>query len=245
MPPARKVSKSVRYARKLRRRFGKLRRWDSLFRFPKKQGMLKLIRKCPEVLLTNNALAGTYSINDPTGNMLASSGTGVATGFLNTYDIPFSMKFSLDQIINSSEVTSIADKYRLMKTVVRVYFNSNQVSVSNPTSLPQFTYITDSDDASIPTTAQVREKMGSKIKYFNNKNYMSITLYPRPTAEVYGTGVLTAYSPGFKGWLDCNSPSVQHYGLKGVFQNVVLPSTANVTGFKWDVTHYIIAKDLQ
>jgi len=209
-------------------------------------GLLRIVRKCPEITLQNSGVLGGYTISDPTPNgMLASSGVGVATGFLGTYDIPFSMKFSLNQIINSSEITAIADKYKLVKTVVKIYFNSNQVSVNGVGSLPQFTYMTDADDVAIPTVAQVREKMGAKIKYFNSKNYMTIMLYPKPTAEVYGSSVFTAYSPGFKGWLDCNSPQIEHYGLKGVFQNVYLPTSAAATGFKWDVTHTIIAKDLQ
>ncbi len=224
----------------------RVKRRSKVRRARSKSGYIRIVRKCPEILLTNTGILGGYTINDTTPNgMLASSGTGVSTGFLGTYDIPFSMKFSLNQVINSGEITALADKYKLLKTVVRIYFNSNQATVNGSGSLPQFTYMTDADDVSIPTTSQVREKMGAKIKYFNNKNFMSITLYPKPTQEVFGSSVFTAYGPGYKGWLDCNSPQVEHYGLKGVFQNVLLPATANTTGFKWDVTHTILAKDLQ
>lgn len=221
------------------------RRYARRMRPRTKTGMLRIVRKCPEILLTNTTVAGVFNINDPTGNMLASTGSGVATGFLGTYDIPFSMKFSLNQILNSSEITTIADKYRLVKTVVRIYFNSNQVSVQSQTSLPQCTYIVDTDDAAIPTVAQVREKMGAKIRYFNNKNFMQITLYPKPTQQIFNSGITTAYGPGYRGYIDANNPAVEHYGLKAVFQNVMLPATANSTGFKFDVEHTIVAKDLQ
>lgn len=239
--PRRRMNRRRRNARtsRPRRRYGRRNPMRS------RTGLLRVVRKTPEVLITNSGVLGGYNITDPTGSMMASTGVGVATGFLGTYDIPFSMKFSLNQIINSTEITAIADKYKLVKTTIRIYFNSNQVSVASPTTLPQFSYNIDTDDAAIPTTASVREKMGTKIRYFNNKNFIQITMYPKPTSEVFGSGVFTAYSPGFKGWLDCNSPQVEHYGLKGVLQNVILPASSNATGFKFDVEHTIVAKDIQ
>lgn len=208
-------------------------------------GFIKIVRKCPDILLQNTAVAGVFNITDPTGNCIASSGSGTATGFLGTWDIPFSMKFSLSQVLQSNDLTQIADKYKLKKTVVDFYFNSNSNSVLAPSSLPQLAYIVDTDDASIPTLAQIKEKMGSKVRYFNNKNMLRVTLYPRPTAEVYNTGVTTTYSPGFNGWIDCNTPSTEHYGLKACFQNVNLPASASQVGFKMMVEHHLILKDLQ
>jgi len=207
---------------------------------------VKLVRKCPEVFITNSAVAGQFSLNDPTGSMLQLTSPGTATGFLNTYDIPFAMKFNLRQIINSSELTTLCDKYMIKKTVIKIYFNSNQSSVASTTSLPQLTYSVDYDDAVIPTTSTLRERMDAKIKYFTNRNMVQITLYPRPTAQIFNTGVLvpTAYSPGKQMWVDSIYNEAEHYGLKGVFQNVNLNAVANQIGFKWDVTHTVYGKDI-
>jgi len=210
-------------------------------------GFVKLVRKCPEILVTNNALSGAYTLTDPTSGMVNMTGTGVATGFLGTFDLPFAMKFSLANIINSTDLTTLCDKYMLKKTVIRIYYNHNVGSVTVAGSaLPQCSYMVDYDDSTIPTTAQLREKMGCKIKYFNSKNFIQITVYPKALGEVYTGGVGGInYSIGKSMWLDSAVPNTEHYGLKGVLQNVVLPSTANVTGFKFDVTHTVYGKYLQ
>lgn len=208
-------------------------------------GFIKIVRKVPEITIANTAVAGAYTITDPTANCLMATGTGVASGFLGTFHIPFAMKFSLGQILNSSELTSLCDKYMLKKTVVRLYFNSNNNSVLSASSLPQLTYVTEEDDASIPALNDVREKMGCKIRYFNNKNMIQMTIYPKPTSEIYNSFATTAFSPGKQIWIDSAYPNAEHYGIKAVLQNVNLPTTANTVGFKWDVTHTIYGKDFQ
>lgn len=208
-------------------------------------GFIKVVRKTGEIFIQNSAVAGAVQINDTTGSCLQMSTAGISTGFANTFDLPFAMKFSLSQILNSSDLTNICDKYKIKKTVIRVYFNSNTNSVQSASSLPQITYMTDQDDASIPTPSAVREKMGSKIKYFNNRNFATIVCYPRPVSEVFNTGVTSAYSPGCQMWIDCTNNNVEHYGLKGVLQNVNLTSTPFQVGFKFDVTHTIYGKDIQ
>lgn len=223
------------------------RRRARLSRYPRnRSGFIKVIRKVGDCFIQNAAIAGTIQVNDTTGtmlNVLASS--PVSTGFANTYDIPFAMKFCLSQILNSSDITNICDRYKIKKTVIRIYFNSNGNSVQSSYSLPQITYVPDYDDASIPTPAAVREKMGAKIKYFNDKNFVTIVLYPRPVSEIYNNGVTTAYAPKNQQWIDCAYPSVEHYGLKGVLQNVNLTSSPFQVGFKWDVEHTIYGKDIQ
>lgn len=170
---------------------------------------------------------------------------GISTGFANTYDLPFAMKFSLAQIINAQDLTNICDKYKILRTKIRVYFNSNSNSVQSSYSLPQITYMTDQDDAQIPTASQVREKMGAKMKFFNSKNYVEMICYPKPVAEAYGTSLTTAYSPGRRMWLDCNNSTAEHYGIKGVLQNVPLTSNAFQIGFKFDVEHTVVGRDIQ
>lgn len=229
-------------ARKPRRRVRVNRRRNYL---RNKSGFIKIVRKTGECFIQNSAVAGAIQVSDTTGSMLNISTAGVPTSFCNTYDLPFAMKFSLSQILNSSDLTNICDKYMIKKTKVRIYFNSNTNSVQSASSLPQITYMTDQDDASIPTPSQVREKMGAKIKYFYTKNYVEITVYPRPNAEVYNTGVTTAYSPGRQMWIDCTNNNVEHYGLKGVLQNVNLTTSPFQVGFKWDVEHTILGKDIQ
>lgn len=212
-----------------------------------KDGFLKVVRKTGEIFIQNSAIAGVLQINDTTGSCLVMNTTSpVSTGFANTYDIPFAMKFALSQILNSTDITNLCDRYCLKKTTVRIYFNSNQNSIQSSFSLPQITYHTDDDDASIPTPASVREKMGARIKYFGAKNMVKIDIYPRTAPELFNSGITTAYGVGKSGqWINSTYPNVEHYGLKGVLQNVNLTTSSFQVGFKFDVEHTIIGRDIQ
>lgn len=238
----RRVAKKNLIKRRMARRAPLRRRGKYL---TNKTGFIKVIRKASEAFIQNAAVAGTIQITDAAGMLVVNAASPVASGFANTYDIPLAMKFALSNILNSSDITNICDRYKIKKTVVRIYFNSNSNSVQSSYSLPQVTFVPDYDDASIPTPAAVREKMGTKIRYFGDKNYVQITLYPRPVSEVFNTGVTTAYGVRNQQWLDCAYPNVEHYGLKMVLQNVNLTATAFQVGFKFDVTHTIYGKDIQ
>lgn len=244
--PKAKIYKMPRYAKKTYPRRKRAGRRRVARRRPAPTGFIKLVRKCPEITIANTAVAGAYTITDPTTNCLMATGTGLASGFLGTFNIPFALKFSLNQILNSGELTTLCDKYMLKKTVVRIYYNSNNNSILSASSLPQLSYVLEDDDAAIPAPNDVREKMGCKIRYFNNKNMIQMTIYPKPTSEVFNTSLSgSGYSPGKQLWIDAAYPSVEHYGVKAVLQNVTLPTTANTVGFKWDVTHTIYGKDFQ
>lgn len=244
------VGKSPRYLRRkawakksyLKRRLGNRRvRYNRT-----KDGYIKVVRKTGEIFIQNSNIAGVLQINDTTGNCLVlNSASPVSTGFANTYDIPFAMKFCLNQVLNSTDITNLCDRYMLKKTTVRIYFNSNTNSIQSSYSLPQITYHTDDDDAAIPAPSAVREKMGAKIKYFGQKNMVKITLYPRVAPEIFNTGLTTAYAVGKRQFINATYPNVEHYGLKGVLQNVNLGTNPYQVGFKFDVEHTIVGRDIQ
>lgn len=245
MLKSRKYLKRKSYAKK-RYSSARVNRYKSMRYNRTKDGYLKVVRKTGEIFIQNSAIAGVLQINDTTGSCLVLNTTSpVSTGFANTYDIPFAMKFCLSQIINSTDITNLCDRYMLKKTVVRIYFNSNMNAVQSAYTLPQITYHTDDDDAVIPTPTNVREKMGAKIKYFGVKNMVQITLYPRTAPEIFNTGTSTAYAVGKRQFINSTYPNVEHYGLKGVLQNVNLTTAPFQVGFKFDVEHTIIGRDIQ
>lgn len=234
----------------LRRRWAK-RRLNKYKRYNNKtgKGYLKLIRKLPEIAIYNSA-AGVATLIDPTSSCVNITNLGLSTGATaNLYDIAFGLRFRLDQIINSTDVTTLADKYKIKSAYVRLYYNNSNSSTGTQGGMPFVQYITDHDDASAPLSANtLREKMDVKFKTFQNgSSYIGIKVNPKPVREVYATGVLTGFEqPNRSVWLDCANPNVEHYGIRGVFSQVYLPAPAAAQSiFKIDVAIVLEAKDFQ
>lgn len=237
------VRKSVRMNafRQARRRRGAMYKRSS-------QGYLSITRKLPEIAITNTGV-GTAALTDPTGSCVSITNLGLSLGAsANLYDIAFSMKFRLDQLINSGDITTLCDKYKIKSVYVKAYYNNTNSSTGTLGGMPFLQYITDKDDASVPTSVnQLREKMGLKSKTFRNGSYIGIVCRPTPTRNVYATGVLSGYEiPAKSLWLDCNSPNVEHYGVKGILSQVYLPAPAAAQAMlKFDIQVNLVGKDFQ
>lgn len=234
----RKSTKQAKRARVYRRRKAVAKK--------NRTGYLKIVRRLPEMFITNTSTINTPQVIDSTGSCLQ-LGSPVLNQW-GTYDLPFSTQFSLAQLINASDITNIADKYRIKAVIIRLFYNSTNSAVGSLYSMPQVYHITDHDDSTVPTPNQVREKMGVKYKTFKNaSSYIGIRVNPRPVQELYNSAISTGYSPMNKApWIDCNSPNIPHYGVKGILTNVNLPTTANAqVGFKFDVSLVVEAKDIQ
>jgi len=242
--PARRAPRATRRRTYKRSRFG-MRRFKPL---SYTQGHLVLKRKLPEINMYNTSVQGQYTL---TPQNCVELGNPIQN-FQNTYDIPFAMKFRLDQIINSSDITNFADQYKIKYVTIKLYFNSNTATVSGNSSLPVIQYIVDHDDASLAGASvnALREKMGVKFKNFTaNKNVIKMALQPRVSQAVFNNGIIqpVAYQvPSNPVWLNSAYPGVEHYGIKGILTNVMLPATVGVsTYFKWDVEITLEAKDFQ
>lgn len=209
-------------------------------------GYLKLVRRLPEMWVTNTGVANTPVVVDTTGSCLQ-LGAPVANQ-LGTYDIPFSLQFMLSQLLNNADIVNIADKYKIKSAYVRLFFNSSNASVGSLYSMPQVYHITDHDDSTPSTPAQVREKMGVKFKTFKNaSSYIGLRVNPLPASNLYQTAVSSGYEvPRVSPWINTAYPSVPHYGIKGILSNVNLPiNTTAQVGFKFDISLVLEAKDFQ
>lgn len=210
------------------------------------KGYVALWRRVPEIYVTNSATPGAVALTDPVNCLQI--GTPTATQF-GSYDVPFSMVFKISQLINYTDLLNLCDMYKIKAVVVKVYFNSNTNSVNSSATLPQITYISDHDDATVPTTvSSLREKSGAKYKFFNSKNYVKIVMRPRVSNLVFNTGVTTAYSPANKAqWIDSQYINTEHYAIKGILNNVSLPTNSGgiQVGFKFDVNVLVAGKDFQ
>jgi len=55
----------------------------------------------------------------------------------------------------------------------------------------------------------------ANCKFHNQFKPFTIRLRPRVASALYASGAFTSYGVGPKDqWIDCVSPSVEHYGLK-------------------------------
>lgn len=226
-------------------------------RFPARRnrhGILKLFRKAPEMSISNTGVLGGVAVTHgfsagitPTltiGTPVQSMG---ATG-TNSYDVPFTLKFALNQIINYTDVTALCDKYRLLGCYVRVYNNQSSASVSTNTSIPLIQYIEDYDDSAMPTVQSLREKTGVRFKTFKNaSSYISMKIHPRPNITLQETTLLTGIGvPNKSPWITTADSAVLHYGIKGVISNFCLPgAAANQNLLKFDVAIGILGKDFE
>lgn len=217
------------------------------------RGLLSIVRKLPIITMSNNTTAGLVTLNDPTATCL-SVGTPVAvSGLTGLYDIPFSMTFRLDQVVQSGDITALADSYKILGCYVRLFYNCTSATGNTALSTqgrPFVQWIADHDDAGVPNLNNFRARMGLKFRTFSdNSGYIGMMVRPKPTMEVFGP-VTTSYAlPNRSPWITTADADVPHYSIKGVISHVPLPGGALTSQgqsvFTFDVAQKVLAKDFQ
>lgn len=206
-------------------------------------GYFKITRRCSTILLANNGNT-TLTAYDGTGSLF-NLGAAVAELGTNAFAYPFSMSFRLDQLLNYSDLTSIADYYRIKNVTVLVTCNATNNPVDGVASMPLCYWDEDYDDDVLPTVGQVRERMGTKQFQFGNGKTHNMTLSPKVSPIVQNAGTANAYSvPVRATWINSASPKVPHYGIKGYLSNVYCVNQQQIS-FKFDVVFDVECKDLQ
>lgn len=233
-----KPRKYMRYGRRRVRKIGRL-------------GGLRVVRKCVEQNVYNTAVAGTAAAS---GSVVAIGAAFASPTFgAPYYNIPFAADFQLSDLINYTELTAIADKYKINWVKVKVYSTSNTASTGGASQLPSMLWSIDEDDSVTPPSNNagmnaLKEKMGIKYRFFkNNGSGINIFWKPRVAREIMdaaGAAVGAEVSPAR--FNNCSFPNIPHFGLKGYLQDVNLAVTPGVlTQFKFDVTMSVTLKDIQ
>lgn len=202
-------------------------------------GYMNVSRRAPLMSIQDGGAVGTVSVNDPTSSCIT-LGTPVAvpSGLAGLYDVPFTMKFSLSQLSAYSEFTALFDSYKInsVKVYFKAFYNSTTVT---SVGLPSIEYVTDHDDANVITPSQMRERVGSKHKWFNaTKNVALLQVRPRcgdlvQSSASLGTNALATNNRAM--WIDCSNPGVEHYAIKGVIRNMYVGGSAGANQFQIDV----------
>lgn len=151
----------------------------------------------------------------------------------NVIDQFGALQFNLSALPAYTEFTNLFDMYRINKVKVTFMPRANNADISATAGQVKFFSVLDYDDAS------ALGNIGELMQYENLKTTRctsdhSRTLAPRFASEVYQNSVTTGYSSR-RGWLDCDNPSIQHFGLKWGWQQ--LPTGAQSMDLK--VEYYL------
>lgn len=205
------------------------------------RGQMTVRRLNMPMYITNTIVEGVPTITGTNTNNLLTLGTVVAALGAG-YNIPFAMKFSLNQLTNYTELTNIFDQYRILGVKVFMNYQHNVSTAGGTSSLPILQYFPDFDDNTPPANApELRERMGVITKrYSADKVCFAMPVRPRP---IFTAG--TAMVP-YGTWYDCQTnPGENHFGIKGLISNVNLPpNSAVATSFKVDVQYVVQFRSL-
>lgn len=194
---------------------------------------------------------GTSSTSDVVQFSTGNGGVTITTYYAG------SIYFSLDQLPDYTEFTALFDRYKIagVKVVFRS-FNISSLSDVQGQANGQLGgvihYITDYDDAAVPTASDVgvqalREHENYRTASIFNSRGLFLKRYVRPRIALAAyAGAFTSYANVKPMWIDAASPSVQHYGLKFIVE--LLASQANFTqnfNFTVECTYYVMCKDVR
>lgn len=211
-------------AGKSKRRGGAIRRLNT-----RSQGYMNINRKLETLaILTGNEIGSVTSI-DTTGTCITLGvPTPVSGALAGTYDVPFSLKFRLDQLSGYTELTNLFDQYKIngVKANIAQFYNTSSVT---SVGLPWLETFNDHDNSLPEVLGQVRQRMYTKSTYYSaTKQVAALYCKPKPSMAIYGNTV-TGITPGASyrqtPWLDCSFPNVEHYSIKGIIHNMWLGNT--------------------
>jgi len=214
-----------------------------------RSGFVYITRKAQLMTIGSSNVAGLPTNNDPTGTCVTLGAPEAVAGLSNTYNVPFAMKFRLNQLINFTDITNLCDQYKIVAALVKIHCNWNNTNTANNVlGQPYITYGQDYDDGVVPTNvAALREKMGVKTKYFTaSKPYINMGVRPCITFDVNAAGA-TGLAVPKRSWINSSFANVDHFGIKGVIHNWFLAATPIPSGslFDIEVMFKVVAKDIQ
>lgn len=245
-----------RYARRSRPAYAKKIRVMKRKRLVRRRrpagGSIRLIRKVAEQNVYNTSVLGTPAASGAVVTIGAAYQTPPFAGVGTYYNIPFAISTKLNDLLSFTELTALADKYKINWVKVKVFCNSSIASTASTAQLPSLLYTLDDDDVTLPASSTtglntIREKMSSRLRQFKPNAPITMFYKPKMQAPVNtAAGVIVASGVQPAKWVDCSVVDVPHFGVKGFIQDANLATTAStLTQFKFDITMSVSLKDIQ
>lgn len=165
----------------------------------------------------------------------------------------FTSQFNLASVPGYAEWTTLYDQYKIVGVHVKFFCFStasltDAPSAGNPSLGAIMATILDYDDAAANgiTADGVGMQLMRNYQTYQEKNMLNMRsgivkrfLRPRIAVAEF-SGTFASYGNFKSGWIDSNSPNVQHYGLKGLIE-LFAPSNVQNSYFymKPQVTYYL------
>lgn len=177
----------------------------------------------------NGTIAGTDTITQSSANAL-----------------PIAIGFTFGDLDQGTSFAAIADKYRILKVVLR-FHPSGPMTSQNTTGTVMgaqkfFATALDYDDLTTPSNLSYVQQ------YDNCQNWPTLTsrtkpfsrtIYPRTAESVFLANGSQASAVQRKApWLDMAQPTVVHFGFKGYIEQA--GSAASVANWRIDATYYFL-----
>lgn len=205
----------------------------------------------------NTAKEGGYSCN----GALASDATTTFFVFIGGAGVANTITYGamryyaeLSSLPGLTEFTGLFDAYRIRKVTMKFIpyattVDSDMIAASAAANLIMH-YAVDYDDATLPAASQVGLEELQQYEGYHSRQVItgkgfSISFRPRVATTVY-QGAFTAYAQASKKmWIDMTSTTVQHYGLKMLFEGYNGNATAFYLPFKIESTYEIELKGVR
>lgn len=225
-----------------------------------RQGLLHIMRHSAQVIVKNGPTPGTPILTYPEGIATPPypfvMGTATGDG-INAYDIPFAFVFQLDLLTSYTELTAIADRYKINRVWVRAYYACGSINVASntapsvmtaqPAAYPTITWYNDYDDATANSISVINERMGTKSQTFRGGRFIQMSCKPKFLMYGQNDTPSSALTRPSTGYIDCAHPDIPHYGIKGCIRGMSLPDSdfTNVyNGIKFDIVYSVSLRDV-
>lgn len=180
-----------------------------------------LTSRLPSVYRYKQTITGNSIVSAAVDNI--SQGTAIVTG---------GYYFQLNDLPQVTTFTGLYDQYKIDK--IRISFIPCQQIVAIPTSTTAagvtvssevktgnnsfgiYGTVIDYDDASVTSyTLQTFSEFATwRMNQVSSQKWHTRTFRPHIAVGAYASGVFTGFTNKSNQWLDCASPTIQHYGIK-------------------------------
>lgn len=152
----------------------------------------------------------------------------------NTYDWPdvqhYVGNYTLAQLPNYAEFTSLFDEYKISRIKVKFIFSSNSQDVNTTAAvhaLPNMITVVDhNDETALSSVSEYLEYPQAKIRRIDKP----VSIYFRPKYDLAAyTGGTYGYA-NTTGWISAEWNDVKHYGIKYCIDPIFYSTGQDVTG---------------
>ena len=138
------------------------------------------------------------------------------------------LTFSLDKIVNYSELQSMYDQYKINFVEMYLMWSPEELEIAEsgtvqyranlvPPSLEMY-HIVDYDDNTALSESQFKERSRTRLTLLKPQQKKKIVIKPAVLSQIYETLTSTGYAPKFNVKLDSQDANIPHYGYKFGFK---------------------------